>query len=257
MLINVTPYLLIYQHTRLSSHRYTLSLIYSGWHRRSSRRLKTENSENPNLETLHERPKHLDDLQQQQQQKQLQQQQQQLHKKSKSPEPKPPTPTNLGGRGGPPVQAAKQETVTGGAPTISTASSIGNSCVASESHMERRASVTNVVRPMVQQHPQQPPQQQQQSMAPVTASATSGIVVPPVESLCVYSARPMSTLRPPQVDDTDTSTGGESPVLMRRRTYHSLKETTGNTKIRHSMPVKSGEKLYLYFARSFSNTLCL
>ncbi|OQR67744.1 inverted formin-2-like [Tropilaelaps mercedesae] len=78
-------------------------------------------------------------------------------------------------------------------------------------------------------------QQQQQVMPASTSSPLS-------DSLTVFSSRPpMSTLRPPPVDDTDTSTGGESPVLMRRRNYHSLKETTGGSKIRHSMPVRSDE----------------
>ncbi|XP_022646402.1 inverted formin-2-like isoform X1 [Varroa destructor] len=203
----------------------------AGWHRRSSRRLKTENSENPNLETLHERPKHLDELHQQKQQL--------VHKKSKSPEPQPPTPTGV--RGSTSAQT-KHEAISNshGTPSGSATAVAANISGLPEVHTERRASLTNVVRPMVPQQQQQSPlPSQQQQMTPVGTSALVG-VVPDCAMPAVYStSRPMSTLRSSQVEDTDTSTGGESPVLMRRKTYHSLKEPTGSNKTRHSTPVRS------------------
>ena len=170
-----------------------LTVVYQeasvpGWHRRSSRRLKTENSENPNLETLHERPKIMDDAQQ----------------RKKTPEP----------AAFPPAAANQAENTSSVKPGNSGALSS-----APEVLTERRASLTNVVRPMIQ-----------------TSTSSS------LNDATTRSS--IQSLRLPTVDDTDTSTGGESPVLMRRRSYNNVARDTHN-KARYSLPIRAGEGQFL------------
>lgn len=78
--------------------------------------------------------------------------------------------------------------------------------------------MTNVVRPMIQ------------SAGPL-----------PGDSLTRPSIQP---IRLPTVDDTDTSTGGESPVLMRRRSYNNISRDSHN-KARHSLPIRAGACMLL------------
>lgn len=141
--------------------------------------------------------------------------------RKKTPEPKSPTPTTARNSGNVKADVA--------AP--SSAVAVPGASAACEGQAERRASLTNVVRPMIQQPLQSASSHQQQQRQPHHSGQPKNSSFQ--DGTSAYS-RPMQTLKPPQVDDTDTSTGGESPVLMRRRTYHSLKDTA-----RQSLPARS------------------
>ena len=123
-----------------------------------------------------------------------------IQQRKKSPEPVAQSP----------AQTSQQEI-----PAASSKPGNNNANVtsASEAQTERRVSLTNVVRPMIQ-----------------------ATVALPSESL----TRPLiQPVRFPPVDDTDTSTGGESPVLMRRRSYNNICRDNHN-KARHSLPIRAG-----------------